>query len=44
MQADAGQDTHDLPETPGIAPTRIAIGLAHGLLVYLLYRAGTDLA
>ncbi|NNG25364.1 DUF4153 domain-containing protein [Telluria aromaticivorans] len=44
MQADAGQDTHDLPATPGIAPTRIAIGLAQGLLVYLLYRAGTDLA
>jgi len=33
----------DLPR-PGIAATRIGIGLLQGLLLYLLYRAGTDMA
>ncbi|MGH8855067.1 MAG: DUF4153 domain-containing protein, partial [Telluria sp.] len=39
----AAADTPDLPPAPGIAATRISIGLVQGLVLYLLYRAGTDL-
>ena len=43
MHAAAAEPT-DLPPRPGLAAARIGIGLAQGLLLYLLYRAGTDLA
>ncbi len=33
-----------LPPRPGIAATRIAIGLAQGLVLHLLYRAAQDMA
>ena len=39
----AATDAPDLPPRPGIASARIAIGLLQGLLLYLLYRAGTDM-
>ncbi|MCD2517312.1 DUF4153 domain-containing protein [Massilia sp. G4R7] len=38
------QSTADTVPQPGIAAIRIVIGLLQGLLLYLLYRAGTDLA
>lgn len=34
----------DFAPRPGIAAIRIGIGLLQGLLLYLLYRAGTDMA
>ncbi|RYF88338.1 MAG: DUF4153 domain-containing protein, partial [Caulobacteraceae bacterium] len=40
----AALDTPELPPRPGIAATRIAIGLAQGLVLHLLYRAALDLA
>lgn len=40
----AAVDAFEPAPRPGIAATRIGIGLAQGLLLYLLYRAGTDLA
>lgn len=40
----AALEVPELSPRPGIAATRIGIGLAQGLLLYLLYRAGADLA
>jgi hypothetical protein len=42
--ATALADTPDLPPAPGIAATRIGIGLIQGGVLYLLYRAGMDLS
>ncbi|KFI07187.1 DUF4153 domain-containing protein [Massilia sp. BSC265] len=39
----AVHDTPDLQARPGIAAARIGIGLLQGLVLYLLYRAGTEL-
>lgn len=40
----AAAEPVDLVPRPGIAAARIGIGLLQGLLLYLLYRAGTDMA
>jgi hypothetical protein len=45
MQANIEHDSSVAPESlvpPAVGRLRMAIGLAQGLLLYLLYRAGTD--